>query len=90
MIRTGEAYRAGLRDGREIWIDGERVADVTTHPAFKPIVDAKARMYDLAHDPAAAATMTFDERRALLHLVAPADRAGALARKVARHRLLPE
>jgi len=53
MIRTGEEYRAGLRDGREIWIDGERVADVTTHPAFKPIVDAKARMYDLAHDAAA-------------------------------------
>src|SRR4029077_17299448 len=26
-----------------------------------PIVDAKARMYDLAHDPAAAATMTFTE-----------------------------
>ena len=50
MIRTGDEYRAGLRDGREIWIDGERVADVTMHPAFMPIVDAKARMYDLAHD----------------------------------------
>ena len=25
MIRTGEQYRNGLRDGREIWIDGERV-----------------------------------------------------------------
>jgi 4-hydroxyphenylacetate 3-monooxygenase len=61
MIRTGEEYRAGLRDGREIWIDGERVADVTTHPAFKPIVDAKARMYDLAHDAATAPAMTFAE-----------------------------
>jgi len=59
MIRTGEDYRAGLRDGREVWIDGERVADVTTHPAFRPIVDAKARMYDLAHDEAAAPTMSF-------------------------------
>jgi len=29
MIRTGEEYRDGLRDGREIRIDGERVADVT-------------------------------------------------------------
>jgi 4-hydroxyphenylacetate 3-monooxygenase len=61
MIRTGEEYRAGLRDGREVWIDGERVADVTTHPAFKPIVDAKARMYDMAHEPAHAATMVFAE-----------------------------
>ena len=47
MIRTGEQYRAALRDGREIWIDGERVRDVTVHPAFEPIVDAKARMYDM-------------------------------------------
>jgi 4-hydroxyphenylacetate 3-monooxygenase len=61
MIRTGDNYRAGLRDGREIWIDGERVTDVTTHPAFKPIVDAKARMYDLAHDAATASAMVFDE-----------------------------
>jgi 4-hydroxyphenylacetate 3-monooxygenase len=61
MLRTGDEYRAGLRDGREIWIDGERVNDVTTHPAFRPIVDAKARMYDLAHDPAAAPTMSFAE-----------------------------
>jgi 4-hydroxyphenylacetate 3-monooxygenase len=61
MIRTGDQYRDGLRDGREVWIDGERVADVTAHPAFKPIVDAKARMYDLAHEPPAAATMTFAE-----------------------------
>jgi 4-hydroxyphenylacetate 3-monooxygenase len=37
MIRTGEAYRAGLRDGREIWIDGERVADVTAgRRPFRP------------------------------------------------------
>src|SRR5438128_12052334 len=61
MIRTGDEYRAALRDGREVWIDGERVADVTAHPAFKPIVDAKARMYDMAHEPAHAATMVFDE-----------------------------
>ena len=61
MIRTGEQYRGGLRDGREIWIDGERVDDVTSHPAFRPVVEAKARMYDLAHDPAAADTMSFVE-----------------------------
>ena len=61
MIRTGEQYRAGLRDGREIWIDGERVPDVTAHPAFKPVVDLKARMYDMAHDPTSAELMSFSE-----------------------------
>jgi aromatic ring hydroxylase len=27
-----------LRDGREVWIDGERVEDVATHPAFKDVI----------------------------------------------------
>jgi len=51
MLRTGEQYKEGIRDGREVWIDGERVKDVTSHPAFKPIVDVKARMYDIKHEP---------------------------------------
>ncbi|MFN0263181.1 4-hydroxyphenylacetate 3-hydroxylase family protein [Tepidamorphus sp. 3E244] len=50
MIRTGSEYREGLQDGREVWIDGERVKDVTKHAAFKPIVDVRARMYDMAHE----------------------------------------
>ncbi|SLN64440.1 4-hydroxyphenylacetate 3-hydroxylase family protein [Oceanibacterium hippocampi] len=50
MIRTGEEYRESIRDGREVWIGGERVKDVTSHPAFKPIVDVRARIYDMAHD----------------------------------------
>jgi 4-hydroxyphenylacetate 3-monooxygenase len=50
MLRTGEEYRDSLRDGREVWIDGERVRDVPSHPAFKPIVDVRARIYDMAHE----------------------------------------
>src|SRR6266550_2853750 len=61
MIRTGEEYRAGLRDGREVWIDGDRVKDVTIHPAFKPVIDCKARMYDMAHEAAWASTMSYEE-----------------------------
>jgi len=61
MIRTGDDYRASIRDGREVYIDGERVADVTRHPALKPLVDIRAAIYDLAHDPATAATMTYEE-----------------------------
>ena len=52
MIRTGEEYRESLRDGREVWVSGERVDDVTTHPQFKPLVDARARIYDMAHEDA--------------------------------------
>jgi len=50
MLRTGEQYRDSLRDGRQVWINGERVKDVATHPAFKPIVDVRARLYDMAHE----------------------------------------
>ena len=52
MIRTGEEYRASLRDGREVWMSGERVHDVTTHRQFRPLVDARARIYDMAHEDA--------------------------------------
>ena len=61
MIRTGEQYREGLRDGREVWIDGERVKDVTRHPSLKPIIDIRARMYDMQHDNEHAATLTYQD-----------------------------
>ncbi|MGI9465063.1 MAG: 4-hydroxyphenylacetate 3-hydroxylase N-terminal domain-containing protein, partial [Aestuariivirgaceae bacterium] len=32
MIRTGDQYRESIRDGRDVWINGEKVRDVTTHP----------------------------------------------------------
>jgi len=59
MIRTGEEYRESLRDGREVWMNGERVEDVTTHPAFKPIVDVRARIYDMAHEDATRDLMAY-------------------------------
>jgi aromatic ring hydroxylase len=37
---TGERYIESLRDGREVWIDGKRVDDVTTHPAFRDMIRA--------------------------------------------------
>ena len=61
MIRTGGAYREGLRDGREVWIDNERVRDVTAHPALKPIIDVKARMHDMAFEPAYRDALTYTE-----------------------------
>ena len=58
MIRTGDEYRESIRDGREVWVNGERVKDVPTHPMFKPAVDIRARIYDMAHDPATRDVMT--------------------------------
>ena len=37
MIRNGQDYRESIRDGREVFINGEKVKDVTQHPMFKPL-----------------------------------------------------
>ncbi|HTW74352.1 MAG TPA: 4-hydroxyphenylacetate 3-hydroxylase N-terminal domain-containing protein [Steroidobacteraceae bacterium] len=47
---TSREFLESLRDGREIWIYGERVRDVTTHPAFRNTVRMLARLYDALHD----------------------------------------
>jgi 4-hydroxyphenylacetate 3-monooxygenase len=60
MTRTGAAYIQGLRDGRAVFIDGERVDDVTGHPAFADAVQSVANLYDIASDPANRELMTFD------------------------------
>src|SRR5438093_11070092 len=50
--RTGRQYIEGLRDqSREVWLGGERVKDVTTHPGLANGVRAIASLYDMQHDP---------------------------------------
>src|SRR5262245_4142983 len=58
-IRTGAEYLAGLRDGRTVWLEGERVPDVTAHPKLARTARTLAALYDLQHDPALRAQMTF-------------------------------
>ncbi|OUC79095.1 4-hydroxyphenylacetate 3-hydroxylase family protein [Gordonia lacunae] len=55
---TGDEYIESLRDDREIWLNGERVADVTTHEAFRNPIRMTARLYDAMHDPATADAVT--------------------------------
>jgi 4-hydroxyphenylacetate 3-monooxygenase len=59
MIRTGDDYRESIRDGREVWMNGEKIADVTAHPAFKPAVDARALIYDMQHRSEMQDAMTY-------------------------------
>ena len=59
MIRTGEQYRDSIRDGRQVWINGERVKDVTVHLMFSPLVDVRARIYDMQHDPRFAEALSY-------------------------------
>jgi len=59
MIRTGSEYKASIDDGREVWINGEKVTRVADHPMFKPVVDARARIYDLAYEPGSQEVMSY-------------------------------
>jgi two-component FAD-dependent monooxygenase len=55
---TGDEYIESLRDDREIFIYGDRVKDLTTHPAFRNPVRMTARLYDSLHDPAQRGIIT--------------------------------
>lgn len=48
---TGSDYLESLRDGREVWIYGDRVKDVTDHVAFRNTARTIARLYDALHAP---------------------------------------
>lgn len=58
--RTGEEYIAGLRGRpREVWIGGEKVEDVTTHPSFRNGALSIASLYDMQLDPTLEQEMTY-------------------------------
>src|SRR5438445_8478773 len=58
-MRSGDAYVASLRDGRAVFLDGERVDDVTKHPAFVEPIRRVAETYDRAKAAAGDPALTF-------------------------------
>ncbi len=57
---TGAEYLESLRDGREVYIYGERVKDVTRHPALRNSAVSAAKLYDALHDAKSKETLTTD------------------------------
>ena len=58
--RTGKEYIARLREqGPEVYLHGERVKDVTIHPALRNGVISLADLYDMQHEPALRDEMTY-------------------------------
>lgn len=58
-VRNGEQFLRGLQDGREIWLEGQRVADVTQHPRLRRMAQTLAGIYDLQHSPELQPQLTF-------------------------------
>lgn len=54
---TGAAFLASLKDSREVYIHGKRVADVTEHTAMRNSARSIARLYDALHDPSHGAEL---------------------------------
>ena len=59
-VRDGRDYLSAQGDTRSIYFDGERVADVRTHPAFAKATHSFARLYDFQAAPENLELMTFD------------------------------
>jgi 4-hydroxyphenylacetate 3-monooxygenase len=55
---TGAEFLESLRDGREVYIYGERIKDVTAHPAFRNSAASVALLYDALHDKASKDVLT--------------------------------
>lgn len=49
MARTGKDYLEGLQEAREVWLCGDRIDDVTSHPALAGTAHKMAQYYDLHH-----------------------------------------
>src|SRR6266571_6928701 len=58
-MRTGAEYLRSLKDGRRVFVDGERVKDVAAHPAFRGAARSIANLYDIAAAPELRERMTF-------------------------------
>jgi len=59
-LRTGESFLADLRASkRTIFVDGERISDPTSHPAFRNGARTFARLFDYAAAPENRERMTY-------------------------------
>ncbi len=59
-LRTGTQYLSDLRASeRTVFVDGQRVKDPASHPAFREAARSVARLYDFAAAPENGETMTF-------------------------------
>ncbi|REE71031.1 4-hydroxyphenylacetate 3-monooxygenase [Rhodococcus wratislaviensis] len=83
-MRTGQQYLESLRDGRQVYVGGELIDDVTTHPKTSGYAKAIAEYYDLHLDPEHQDVLTFvddDGVRKSMHWFLPRSKADAARRR---------
>src|SRR5437660_4514210 len=58
-LRTGAEFLRSLDGGRQIFLDGERVDGVVTHPALRGAANSLAKLFDSAAAPQLRERMTY-------------------------------
>src|SRR5277367_6717723 len=72
MSKTGSQHAQSLNDGRQVFINGQLVANVGEHPAFRRTAQAIGGLFDFATRPDNADLMTFE----------PSDGGGSRANRI--------
>jgi 4-hydroxyphenylacetate 3-monooxygenase len=60
MLKTGSRHIEGLKDGRQVYINGSHAGDVTSHPAFRRSIRSIGLLYDFQSRPDNRELMTFE------------------------------
>jgi len=79
-LRPAEEYRESLRDGRQVWLEGRRIPDVTSDPLLRKSVEWVASTYaryEGLANPMFAIPTTQDELREQVAFLLSADRTAA-------------
>lgn len=92
MLKTGKEHLECLRDGRVVYIGGEKVDDVTTHPAFAESAKSMAALYDMKADPANRDVMSYEEdgERFSMYYLRPKNKEDLRRRMRAHKRIADE
>ncbi len=61
MLRTAKQYVESLNDGRVIYLNGQKIPDITKHPAFRGSINARALSYELYNHPKFKDLLTIEE-----------------------------
>jgi 4-hydroxyphenylacetate 3-monooxygenase len=72
MLKTGSQHAQSLKDGRQVFINGQIAAEVGEHPAFRRTLETVGGLFDFAARPENAQLMTFE----------PSDMSGGSANRI--------
>lgn len=58
-MQASQRYLSRLRDGRKVWLNGNIVSDLASHPAFSGTIQTMCSLLDLQDDPQFGPSLTF-------------------------------